>query len=218
MVISAMAEQQEQALRRQRFQEIVRYAMEVNTQSDRRFSQRDLADKLKVAPTMVTRYLQGRVEFWSMKAITLELLAKSCDLDVGSLYVWIQEGRAKALEHQERIESEPSMTRAEDLIKRALVMLENEKKPPGQKPIRYPALRKAIRDLRLAVGEAVYERMVRLAGAEQALAAVEAGEDLWLDADEALAGLLDLDTEGVNELARRVDETDGNNGVATVDG
>lgn len=195
-----MAEQQEQALRRQRFQEIVRYAMEINTQNDRRFSQRDLADKLKVAPTMVTRYLQGRVEFWSMKAITLELLAKSCDLDVGSLYVWIQEGRAKALEHQERIESEPSMTRAEDLIKRALVMLENEKKPPGQKSLRYEALKRALDDLKGSAGELMFERMVALADAKAALSAVERGGELDSAGASKLAALLGIETEQLEKL------------------
>lgn len=199
----------ETEVRRKRFQEIVRYALEVNTQTDRRFSQRDLADKLKVAPTMITRYLQGRVEFWSMKAVTLDFLAKSCGLDVGTLYAWIEKGRDEAIRHQERVEQEPAIARPQDLLRRALSMLENEKKPPGQKGPRYPALRKAIRDLRLSVGEAVYPRLIRLAEAEAALQAVEAGEDLWLDAEDALAALLELNVDEVRELASRPAEADG---------
>lgn len=186
----------------------MRFAMEINTQSDRRFSQRDLADKLKVAPTMVTRYLQGRVEFWSMKAVTLDLLAKSCGLDVGTLYVWMEQGRDAALLHEERMAAQPTMTKPEDLLRRALSLLENEKKPPGQKRCRYPALIKAIEDLKDSVGELMFERLVRLSGAEEVLQRLAQGEELWLDAEDTLAKLLDVGVEEVRQLAGGALEAD----------
>ena len=108
-----------------RFAEIIQYAQIVlGGREDRRASQRELSSRLNVAATMIGRYKSGLCDWRNIKASTIEALAKAAQLEVGTLFVWINEGREAALAHERKTSTTPRAFAPVDLARELVAMLE----------------------------------------------------------------------------------------------
>jgi transcriptional regulator with XRE-family HTH domain len=127
-----------------RFAEIVQYAQVIlGSKADRRASQRELSERMGVAATMIGRYKSGLCDWRNLKASTIEALANAAQLEVGTLFIWINQGRAAAMEHQRKASDSPKAFEPLDLAKELVGMLEtqarqgideSENLPPATKP------------------------------------------------------------------------------------
>ncbi len=184
-----------QELRDARFAEIVRYAQTVlGGNGSNRASQRALAEALPVAPTMVTRYLSSNCDWHGLRAATIEALAKAARLEVGTLFVWIAEGRDAAMVYERRMSTKPRAFHPVDLARELASMLEAweadlEKQNPAPEGPDYDAIQQQLQQLQ---GPA-FDRLVQVFDAAGALDAVEQQlpleDEHWL----ALARLLNAD-------------------------
>jgi transcriptional regulator with XRE-family HTH domain len=184
-----------QELRDARFAEIVRYAQTaLGGNGSNRASQRELAEALGIAPTMVTRYLSSNCDWRNLKATTIEALAKAARLEVGTLFVWIADGRDAAMVYERRMSSKPRAFHPVDLARELASMLEaseadSEKQYPAPVGPDYEAIQQQLQQLQ---GPA-FDRLVEVFDAAAALQAVEQQlpleDEHWL----ALARLLNAD-------------------------
>jgi transcriptional regulator with XRE-family HTH domain len=178
----------------QRFAEVIRHAQKVcRTGTAPRASQRELADRLQVAGTMVTRYISGRVQFENIKTETAQLIADAAGISVGSLYAWIQEGRERAMEVEARVKGQPVAFTPRDLAAKLLELLEQEEGTPPE-PERLKRRDWSLQKRQLIELEAqsptLFGRFVATLGAESVLAKLEFGEDLDEVEEEKLQELL----------------------------
>lgn len=177
----------------QRFREVIDYALVQRGGPGGRASQRDLAEQLGIAATMVTRYLTHRAAFDGLRATTVERLALACNLEVGAIYAWIRDGRAAAMAYQQRLQSEPVAFSPLDLAERLAALLRQQAVDPADSPLPptpdYDCLRLALDDAR-AVAPALFDRLVALTKAAQTLERVRAVEELdqqdWLRLQQLL--------------------------------
>jgi transcriptional regulator with XRE-family HTH domain len=157
-----------------RFAEIVRYAQTVlGGQASGRASQRDLANALGIAPTMVTRYKSRNCDWRGLRASTIEALAKAARLEVGTVFVWLHEGREAAMAYERRMSAEPRAFRPVDLARELTAMLEqqdDEAGPDVTEPagLDYAAIAALLRPLQ---GPA-FERLVEVLEATTAVNAI----------------------------------------------
>lgn len=181
-------------LRAQRFADLIRYAQKVlGRGSGEKASQRELADHIRVAGTMVTRYLSGSVDWYNCRTHTAALIAAAAELHVGTVYVWIEEGREMAFRHEALIRSRPAAFRPLDLARELVVMLQQESTDDE------PVLDYSVVKQKLAAVEAesprLYGSFVHRIGAEGALAKIEFGQPLsdeeWQKINELLGEPLD---------------------------
>ena len=178
-----------------RFAEIVGYAQVVlGGQASGRASQRELAEYLNVAPTMVTRYKAGNCDWLGLKASTLESLARAARLEVGTLFVWINEGREAAMAYEQRMSAEPKAFRPVDLARELTAMLERQdrnaiKEEPAPSGPDYEGITSQLQQL---AGPA-FDRLVLLFDATNAVAAAIEQQPLSDDDWLKLARLVDDD-------------------------
>ncbi len=164
-----------QELRDARFAEIVRYAQTaLGGKASNRASQRELAEALGIAPTMVTRYLSSNCDWRNLKATTIEALAKAARLEVGTLFVWIADGREAAMVYERRMSSKPRAFQPVDLARELASMLEAwevdpEKQDPAPEGPDYDAIQQQLQQLQ---GPA-FDRLVEVFDAAAAIGAVE---------------------------------------------
>lgn len=175
----------EQEVREQRLAEIVRYAQQrLGSGASQRASQRALSERLSCAPTMIGRYLTGNVVFGNMRAETVRALAEAAELDVGTLFVWIERGRDAAMAHEQHLRGEPVAFQPVDLARRLVTLLEAspaaavEQDPPQ---VDVQGLMTLLEETRRESSR-LFDRMVRALNAEamlQRLAIGEPEEDDW---------------------------------------
>ena len=117
----------------QRFAEIVIYAQEVlGSKEDRRASQRALSQTLGVAATMIGRYKSGLCDWQNLRAQTIEALAAAAQLEVGTLFIWIKDGKAAAMAYQRQASSAPRAFAPVDLARELVQMLEQAPEPDSK--------------------------------------------------------------------------------------
>lgn len=190
-----------------RFAEIVSYAQVVlGGQASGRASQRELAEVLGVAATMVTRYKAGNCDWRGLKASTLEALAKAARLEVGTLFVWINEGRDAAMAYQRRMSAEPRAFRPVDLARELTAMLESQeqiKQEPAPEGPDYAGIQNQLQPLQ---GPA-FDRLVALFDATAAVAAAMEQQPLSDDDWLKLARLVDADPARFRQLYQSASRT-----------
>ena len=197
-----------------RFAEIVSYAQQVlGGREDRRASQRELSQRLGVAATMIGRYKSGMCDWQNLKASTIEALAAAAQLEVGTLFVWIKEGRSAAMQYQRKASAEPKAFEVVDLARELVKMLEGvspdqetKELPPirEQRKIHTEAEAKQISDMcREAFRRIAVDRMWEPADAWEKLSALCDGMSAEQKARfrEVLAGWSGWSAEEVNELS-----------------
>lgn len=186
-----------------RFREVIDYALTQLSGPSGKASQKDLADKLQLAPTMVTRYLTQRAAFDGLRATTIERLASVCGLETGAIYTWVRDGRAAAMAYQQRFSAKPvafsPLELAEQLVtllqeQQGVVSMDGTPSPPPD----YDGLLQALADAR-AVAPALFDRLAEITKAAPTLERVRAAEDLnqqdWL----TLQQLLDEQPEALQQ-------------------
>lgn len=89
-------------------------------------SKRELSDALNVAPGMAGRYVSGETDFYGLRAVTVEQLAKACGLDVGTVFRWVREGRQAAMAHEALLRQEPVAFTALDHVRAAAALLQRQ--------------------------------------------------------------------------------------------
>jgi transcriptional regulator with XRE-family HTH domain len=183
-----------------RFAEIVSYAQVVlGGQASGRASQRELAEALGVAPTMITRYKSKNCDWRGLKASTLEALAKAARLEVGTLFVWINEGQGAAMAYERRMSAEPKAFRPVDLARELTAMLESQeqaKQEPAPEGPDYAGIQNQLQPLQ---GPA-FDRLVALFDATAAVAAAMEQQPLSDDDWLKLARLVDADPARFRQL------------------
>jgi len=176
-----------------RFAEICQYAQRaLGGDGSRLVTQRELAESLGCAPTMVTRYLHSGADFFSLKSRTIVALARACRLEPGTLFVWIEHGREKAMEYQRCLGASPmasSLDLAEELLSR---MREEAKAKVATNGPDYDGLIAFINQERQQ-GGLFFTRLTESLNAEHALAAALESQLLTDEDWEVLARLLDAD-------------------------
>jgi len=183
-----------------RFAEIVRYAQTVlGGQASGRASQRELAEALGVAPTMVTRYVSSNCDWRGLKASTLEALAKAARLEVGTLFVWIHEGRDAAMAYERRMSAEPKAFRPVDLARELTAMLESQERVKEEPAPDGPDYEAILNQLQPLQGPA-FDRLVELFDATAAVAAAQQQQPLSDDDWLKLARLIDADPVKFRQL------------------
>ena len=177
----------------QRFAEICVYALEVLGGSGSRLaSQRELAEAICVAPTMLTRYLHSGCDWYSLKARTVAALARVTHMEPGSLFVWIEAGREAAMEHQRSLGSTP-LTTTVDLAEQLLARLrEDAKQQLTANGPDYAGLIALIEKERSA-GDILFDRLTQGLGCSGALAAAMEKKELSDEDWTMLSRLLDCD-------------------------
>jgi transcriptional regulator with XRE-family HTH domain len=164
-------------LRAQRFADLIRYAQRVCGRGDSsKASQRELAERIEVAGTMITRYLSGTVDWSNIKTQTARLIADAAEMDVGSIYVWIENGREAAFRHEAQIRSRPVSFGPLELARELTAMLEQQ----GGERSAGPDYRLVREKLVAVEGESprLFSSLVGRIGAEGALAKLEFGHPL----------------------------------------
>lgn len=73
---------------------VIRFAQERCGQEGHVGTQRDLAERLDLAPTMIGRYLTHAVDPNQLKLATVRRLAELCGLSLDALVLWLFEGQA----------------------------------------------------------------------------------------------------------------------------
>jgi len=172
--------------------EVVEFAL--GASNGRKISQRELAEKLHLAPTMVTRYLTGNVEFNSLRAITIELLAKACGLTETSVFLWIREGREAAMLFEERCRQDVTPLAPLDLARRLVMALEKGG-ALGQTEVELDRewVQSLLDEQRRAVGERGFAVLVEANRAESSLRRFEENEPLSGADVDILSELLNRD-------------------------
>lgn len=195
-------------MRKRHFKEVVQYAMERVSTGGQRASQRQLAERLMCAPGMIRRYLDQETSVEGLKYITLHMLAKACRLDAGSLFVWIEQGRDAAMEHEASLAGTMPPFSALDLAHRLVDLLsedddgrggQGKDDPPGPD---LESLRQRVAVMEVESG-ALFPRMVRLTQAEEALQCLAdpsvAPGDLRAEDWSALGRLLEAEVGELKE-------------------
>ena len=195
--------------RKRHFKEVVLYAMERVSSGGQRASQRQLAERLMCAPGMIRRYLDQETSVEVLKYITLHMLAKACRLDTCSLFVWIEDGRDAAMEHEASLAGTMPPFSALDLAHRLVDLLSEEEggqgddgkdDPPG--PDMEP-LRQRVAVMEVESGQ-LFPRMVRLTESEDAIKCLLDSSvtpvDLRNEDWSALARLLEAEVAELKEL------------------
>ena len=165
-----------------RFREVIDYALTQLSGPSGKASQKDLADQLQLAPTMVTRYLTQRAAFDGLRATTVERLASVCGLETGAIYTWVRDGRAAAMAYQQRFSAKPVAFSPLELAEQLVTLLQEQQGLPAAAEARvlapdHEGLLQALESAR-AVAPALFDRLVALTKAAQTLERVRAAEDL----------------------------------------
>ena len=154
-------------------------------------SKRELSDALNVAPGMAGRYIAGETDFYNLRAVTVELLARACGLDVGTVFRWVGQGRQDALAHEALLRREPVAFSALDHVRAAATLLEQQEEAIVQDaredtplPTDFDGLTMALAGRRGQDGAAVaslFDTLVHSIGAESCLQRVRAHQELEED-------------------------------------
>lgn len=178
-----------------RFREVIDYALTQLGGPSGRASQKDLADQLQLAPTMVTRYLTQRAAFDGLRATTIERLASVCGLETGAIYTWVRDGRAAAMAYQQRFSAKPVAFSPLELAEQLATLLQRQASSQEQAaaaaPLQpdYDGLLQALEDAR-AVAPALFDRLLEITKAAPTRLRVEAAEELtqqdWLKLQQLL--------------------------------
>jgi hypothetical protein len=197
-------------VRKRHFKQLIEYAMERVAMGGQRASQRQLAEKLMLAPGMIRRYLDMETSVEGLKFTTLSQLARACRLHVGTVFVWIEEGRDQAMTHELSLGGNTPPFGALDLARRLVEILEGRDDPGGDggedhgpdvpPPPDLTPLRQRTTVFAEEAGD-LMGRMVRMVGAGIAMAKLENSE-LAVDALDpsdwlAMAALLEVDAEAL---------------------
>lgn len=155
------------------FQELLHYCREVLGGGKRLASQRELAEAIDVAATMAGRYIAGGTDPYQLRATTLQSIARAAGLDVGTVYIWLEQGRAAAMAHQERLNRKPLRFTALDYVREAAALLERQQfeAPPQPQPD-YEGLEQALAERRGPDGDArtsLFDTLVDQVSASQVL-------------------------------------------------
>lgn len=174
------------------FQELLHYCREVLGRGTRLATQRELAEALDIAATMAGRYIGGGTEFNNLRAITVQRIAAAAGLDVGTVYLWVEQGRQAAMLHQEQLDQRPLRFTALDYVREAAALLEQQRRPEGEPEPEspapdYAALQQALEERRGPEGDArtgLFDTLVEHVGAGPVLQRIAAAEPLedddWL--------------------------------------
>lgn len=188
----------EAQLRAERLREIVLFCLE-RLGGRAKVSQRKLAQQLGLAPTMITRYLTGQ-DPHALKVGTLEQLALVAGVDAGAIHAWIHGGRSYAMSYQRRVSDALDACQPLDLARELVRRLETA--VDSTRAVDAGEFSDRLRELLASEREEIrplslYERLLKLSGAEDVVDALERGEALTLpltaDAAEGLARFLRLD-------------------------
>lgn len=187
------------SVRDRRFAEVVDYALS-KLGAERGAvlgAQAELSKALGVSSTMLHRYRNNGVDFQALKAGTVSQLAKVLGLEVGTIFLWVEEGRDAALEYQRRITGRPSAFSPAELARELAVMLERygsalDTPTPAVPPqLQCQPLLEAIRQKRDPAPE-LFDQFAAMLELEPVLAQIESGavDDLEPQQWEGLAKLL----------------------------
>ena len=155
------------------FQELLHYCREVLGDGKRLASQRELADAIGCAPTMTGRYIAGGTDPYQLRATTMQSIAATAGLDVGTIYIWLEQGRAAAMAHQERLNRKPLRFTALDYVREAAALLERQQlETPKLPQPDYEGLEQALAERRGPEGDArtsLFDTLVDQVSAAQVL-------------------------------------------------
>jgi transcriptional regulator with XRE-family HTH domain len=185
-------------LRRQRFKELIEYALVRSGSGGVRASQRYLSQLLGLSPSMIRRYLDGEAEVEEIRYVTIRSLAEVAGIDVGTLSLWLERGREVALEHESRRLGNLKPYTIKDLAERIVELAAFEAEPLPAPGLDLEPLRRRVRALRLEVGP-VFDRLCSLAGCIDAVERLYSQQPLVEGDWELLAGLLELDVATLQE-------------------
>lgn len=194
------------------FLQLLRYCRQVLGGRSRIASKRELSEALNVAPGMAGRYVSGETDFYNLRAVTVELLARACELDVGTAFTWVGQGREAAMAHEERLRREPVTFTALDHVRIAWRLLDQQERD-GQAedgagseellPTDFEGLRQALAARRGPDGEAlagIFDTLVRTIEAAPCLERI--GDRLELQEEDWLKLQLLLGLEAAELRAR----------------
>jgi hypothetical protein len=184
-------------IRRERFKELVEYALERNSRGGYRISQRQLSQALRCAPGMIRRYLDLETDINGLRYSTLRAMAEVTQLNPGTIFMWIEQGREQAMAYESKAVGSLAPFTPLDLARQLVVTLELERVAPSE-PSTEPLLDR-IEAIKATVGP-VFPRLVALSGAAAALEHLEDGslpkEEHW----EPLSQLLDASSAELMRL------------------
>lgn len=170
------------------FLELLQHCRRVLGGHTRLASKRELSDALNVAPGMAGRYISGETDFYNLRAVTVELLARACGLDVGTVFRWVGQGRQEALAHEALVRREPVAFSALDHVRAAATLLERQEEAvlqggddPLPLPTDFDGLAMALAGRRGQDGAAVaslFDTLVQSIGAEACLERIRSNRDL----------------------------------------
>ena len=160
-------------------------------------AQAELCRALGVSSTMIHRYRNSGVDFNSLKAGTVSQLAKVLGLEIGTVYLWVEEGREAALSYQRRITSKPAAFSPVDLADELSAMLRrygtvlDSPTPPPPPQLQCHLLMDAVRQKREPAPE-LFDQFTTMLELQQVLQQVEGGglSDLEPEQWEAFSKLL----------------------------
>lgn len=191
MATTELKKWEKEEIMAQRFAEVIRYAQRVGKSgTEIRSSQKNLADKIEVAGTMITRYLSGKVQFGNIKSETARLIAEAAGLHVGSLYAWIVDGKDAAMVLEEKLRGEPVAFKPLEMAEKLVVALrkeEGQEAPASQE--RYKQEREYLAKMEVE-SPLLFGRFIASMNAEKVLAKLEFGEELEKEDRELLMKLI----------------------------
>lgn len=184
------------AEKRERFKEVVEYALERLSTGGTRVSHRRLAIQLQCAPGMIRRYVDLEVDVHGLRYISILRLAEASRLDPGAIFKWIEVGREEAMSYQSSINQSLEAYTALDLAHRLVQVLDiQQPKTPSAEP-----LKELVDQLESLTGP-LFTRMVTLAGACAVVERVRSGELPSGEEWDCLGELLEIEPEELKRLA-----------------
>jgi len=193
-------------LRDQRFAELINYALS-KLGAERGTvlgAQNELAKALGLSSTMLHRYKNSGADFDGLKARTVAQLAKAIQLDVSSVYLWVESGREAALAHQRQLTGRPVAFSPVELARELVALLErygsglDRPEPPAPLVLRSQPLLELIQAKREPSPE-LFDQLVAILDVLPLLAQLEAGElsELSEEQWQTLAKLLGRSSEAL---------------------
>jgi len=193
------------SLRSRRFAEVIDYALNVlGAESGTMLgSQRRLAESMGVSSTMLTRYKTNLVDFDNLKCATVRELARAIDLDIGTIFCWIDHGRDAAMARQRVITGKPFVFSPFDLVRELELSLKrvmpNVAPPESAAPQLQSAALLALIEQHRQDSPAIFDRLVRALDLQPLIDQLSQRTALEDEEWQQLAELLDATPEALQQ-------------------
>lgn len=186
-------------MRDERFADLINYALKrLGAERGAMLgAQNALAQAMGISSTMLHRYRHAGADFDALKARTVYQLAKVLDFDVTTIFLWVDQGRDAALQHQRSISQKPVAFSPVELAQELVRLLQRygttldeagEALPPQ---LQCQALMDAVRQKREPSPE-LFDQFVGILNLAPVLQEIESGTAIGLDEEqwEGLSKLL----------------------------